>query len=74
MWLYHEAPALPFPRRGQRTSAHFVIIKLYPPIYKMARPAKAGKSFKKATEKMNILHKKERVLQKMAITPDFAKE
>ena len=58
----------------QRTSAHFVIIKLYPPIYKMARPAKAGKSFKKTTEKMNILHKKERVLQKTAITPDFAKE
>jgi len=40
----------------------------------MARPAKAGKSFKKATEKMNILHKKERMLQKAAIMPDFAKE
>lgn len=39
----------------------------------MARPAKAGKSFKKTTEKMNILHKKERVLQKVAVELDFVK-
>ncbi len=40
----------------------------------MARPAKAGKSFKKTTEKMNVLHKKERAHQKTAVELDFAKK
>lgn len=39
----------------------------------MARPAKAGKSFKKTTEKMNMLHKKEQAHQKMAVELDFRK-
>lgn len=39
----------------------------------MARPAKTGKSFKKTTEKMNTLHKKEQAHQKMAVELDFRK-